>query len=192
MCRARDPPSPHSGVLPVPVPSDRGVSCRSKGTRPGDIRIVCLSRSVPATTHHDLKALDSRSRTRLQGRMRVRAAARRPMRRRVRGGPFKNRPKAWFDQGQPCETDWANPCSSSADNRRHHRDRCDPQQGPYECDATDFREKTIGIGRSVLTFQKLRTLRQPPVGRLASRCASNRVSQPTSNQNATCNRSRPW
>ena len=47
-----------------------------------------------------------------------------------------------------------------------------------------------GIGRSVLTFQKLRTSRRPPVWRLASRCASNRVSQPISNQGAARNRSR--
>ncbi len=29
-----------------------------------------------------------------------------------------------FDLGQPCETDGANPFSSSADARVHHRDRC--------------------------------------------------------------------
>ena len=32
-----------------------------------------------------------------------------------------------------------------------------------------------GIGRSVLTFQRLRPSRRPPVWRLASRCASNHV-----------------
>jgi hypothetical protein len=88
---------------------------------PGDIMIV-YSLGTEANARRPAVAEPLGPKTQ-QGRIRVRAAARRPVRRRVRGGQFNKRSTGWFDRGQPCGTDGASPSSFLAESRLHQGDR---------------------------------------------------------------------